>query len=118
MSEIKNVCNAIARNNNSIRRWHSGFEACRQQNFDEFSVKPFKNGDYIYEVKKQGDEVIYTVSDGKNKASFPVLYSFGEGRKEQVYIFKLTLRKMEVNSAFCILNSKFIWKNKTLSERI
>ena len=55
---------------------------------DEISPKPFKNGDYVYEIKKAGDQVIYTVSDGKNKSSFPVLYSFGEGRKGQVYIFK------------------------------
>ena len=37
---------------------------------DEFPLKPFKNGDFIYEIKKQGDEIIYTVSDGKNKTSF------------------------------------------------
>lgn len=55
---------------------------------DEFSPKPFKNGDYVYEIKKQDDEIIYTVSDGKNKQTFPVLYSFGEGRKGQVYIFR------------------------------
>lgn len=55
---------------------------------DEFPPKPFKNGDYTYEIKKQGGEIIYTVSDGKNKQSFPVLYSFGEGQKGQVYIFK------------------------------
>ncbi|MGI9036419.1 MAG: hypothetical protein ACR2GD_10325 [Pyrinomonadaceae bacterium] len=55
---------------------------------DEFSVKPFTNGDYTYEVKKQGDEIIYTVSDGKTKRSFLVLYSLGEGREGQVYIFK------------------------------
>ncbi|MDQ2747402.1 MAG: hypothetical protein M3T96_09095 [Acidobacteriota bacterium] len=55
---------------------------------DEFPSKPFKNGDYIYEVKKQGGDITYTVSDGKNKQSFPVLYSFGEGRKAQVYIFR------------------------------
>lgn len=55
---------------------------------DEFPTKPFKNGGYTYEIKKQGDEIIYTVSDGVNKQSFPVLYSFGVGREGQVYIFK------------------------------
>ena len=55
---------------------------------DEFPAKPFTNGDYTYEVKKQGDEIIYTVSDGKTTQTFPVLYSLGEGREGQVYIFK------------------------------
>ena len=55
---------------------------------NEFPPKPFKNGNYTYEIKKQGDKIVYTVSDGENVSVFPVLYSFGEGRKGQVYIFK------------------------------
>lgn len=48
----------------------------------------FKNGEYSYQIKRQGNADIYTVTDGKNTISEPVLYSFGEGRISQVYIFR------------------------------
>ena len=67
---------------------HAILKPADSKMLDEFPPKPFKNGDYTYEIKKQGDKVIYTVSDGKTTSVFPVLYSFGEGRKGQVYIFK------------------------------
>lgn len=67
---------------------HAILQPADSKFLDEFPPKPFKVGDYTYEVKKQGDKIIYTVSDGKNTSVFPVLYSFGEGRKGQVYIFK------------------------------
>ena len=67
---------------------HAILKPADSKMLDEFPPKPFKNGNYTYEVKKEGDKVTYTVSDGKNTQSFPVLYSFGEGRKAQVYIFK------------------------------
>ena len=67
---------------------HAILEPADSKMLDEFPPKPFKNGEYTYEVKKQGDKIIYTVSDGKTTSVFPVLYSFGEGRKAQVYIFK------------------------------
>ena len=67
---------------------HAILQPADSKMLDEFPAKPFKIGDYVYAVKKQGDKVIYTVGDGKNEMSFPVLYSFGEGRKGQVYVFK------------------------------
>ena len=67
---------------------HALLQSVDGRMLEEFPPKPFKLGDYTYEVKKQDDGIIYTVSDGKNKTSFPIMYSFGEGRKGQVYIFK------------------------------
>jgi hypothetical protein len=47
----------------------------------------FKNGAYTYEIVRKADAVTYTVSDGVNKITEPVVYCFGEGQKGQVFIF-------------------------------
>lgn len=67
---------------------HALLQPVDSKMLEEFPPKPFKLGEYTYEVEKQNDKIVYTVSDGKTKNSFPILYSFGEGRKGQVYIFK------------------------------
>jgi Cytochrome c554 and c-prime len=48
----------------------------------------FRNGPYSYQITRQGDRSIYTVSDGVNTISEPILYCFGQGVAGQTYIFR------------------------------
>jgi Cytochrome c554 and c-prime len=48
----------------------------------------FRNGPYSYQITRQGDRSIYTVSDGVNTISEPILYCFGQGVAGQTYIFQ------------------------------
>ena len=48
----------------------------------------FKNGNYSYELARQGKDVVYTVSDGAKSISTPILYCFGQGHVGQTYIFR------------------------------
>jgi hypothetical protein len=48
----------------------------------------FKNGNYTYEISRQGRNLTYTVSDGVNSISQPILYCFGQGHVGQTYLFR------------------------------
>ena len=48
----------------------------------------FKNGNYTYEITRRGQNVTYTVSDGANSISKPILYCFGQGHIGQTYVFR------------------------------
>ena len=48
----------------------------------------FKNGNYTYEIAKQGKNITYTVSDGVNSISRPILYCFGQGHIGQTFLFR------------------------------
>jgi hypothetical protein len=48
----------------------------------------FRNGPYAYEITRQGKGSIYSVSDGVNTISEPILYCFGKGVTGQTYIFR------------------------------
>lgn len=48
----------------------------------------FKAGPYTTEIKRQGNENIYSVSIGKETIAVPILYAFGQGHAGQTYIFK------------------------------
>ena len=43
-------------------------------------------GPYTYEVKRNGKESTYSVTDGKETLSFPIVYAFGEGKMGQTYV--------------------------------
>ena len=47
----------------------------------------FRNGSYSYQITRQGSRSIYTVGDGENKISEPLLYCFGN-RMGQTYLFR------------------------------
>lgn len=49
----------------------------------------FKNGNYNYEISRQGKNLTYSVSDGTNTIATPILYCFGEGNIGQTYLFRL-----------------------------
>src|SRR5438309_10048221 len=48
----------------------------------------FRNGPYSYQIVRDGKRSIYTISDGLNSISEPVLYCFGQGKAGQTYVFQ------------------------------
>jgi Cytochrome c554 and c-prime len=47
----------------------------------------FQSGRFSYVIKREGRQSIYTVSDGAESISVPILYAFGQGKAGQTYIF-------------------------------
>ena len=45
-------------------------------------------GSYSYEIKRDNNQSIYSVTDGKETISVPILYSFGQGKAGQTYVLK------------------------------
>jgi hypothetical protein len=45
-------------------------------------------GPYTYEIKRQGKQSVYSVTDGKDTISFPIVYAFGQGKMGQTYVFE------------------------------
>ena len=48
----------------------------------------FKNGNYSYEISRQGKNLTYTISDGAHSISNPILYCFGQGHVGQTFLFR------------------------------
>lgn len=48
----------------------------------------FRQGKFSYEIVRKGNQSIYTVTDGEEIISEPILYSFGQGKAGQTYILK------------------------------
>lgn len=48
----------------------------------------FRFGAYTFEIKREGDQSIYSVSDGARTVAEPILYSFGQGKAGQTYVFR------------------------------
>src|SRR6266540_549082 len=46
----------------------------------------FRSGAYVYEIVREADKSVYSVSDGSNKISEPILYAFGQGNAGQTYV--------------------------------
>jgi len=40
----------------------------------------FRIGNYFYEIKRKDKQSVYSVTDGKETISLPILYAFGEGQ--------------------------------------
>ena len=45
-------------------------------------------GPYTYEIKRDGKESTYSVTDGKQTISLPIHYAFGQGRMGQTYMLE------------------------------
>jgi len=45
-------------------------------------------GPYTYEIKREGKESTYSVTDGKRTISLPIHYAFGQGRMGQTYMLE------------------------------
>ena len=48
----------------------------------------FRTGPYTYEIKRQDKQSVYTVTDGKDAISLPILYAFGQGKAGQTYVLQ------------------------------
>src|SRR5262249_7588171 len=48
----------------------------------------FRSGPYSYEITRKGDESFYTVTDGKETITLPVLFAFGQGKAGQTYVLQ------------------------------
>ena len=48
----------------------------------------FHTGPYTYSIFRQGKEILYTINDGTNTISKPILYCFGQGHVGQTYLFR------------------------------
>ncbi|HAF12093.1 MAG TPA: hypothetical protein DCK99_00065 [Blastocatellia bacterium] len=48
----------------------------------------FRSGAYSYEITRKGEQSLYTITDGTHTFSEPILYSFGQGKAGQTYIFR------------------------------
>ena len=47
-------------------------------------------GPYTYEIKRNGKQSFYSVTDGKETISFPIVYAFGQGKMGQTYCSSAT----------------------------
>src|ERR1051326_1765413 len=45
-------------------------------------------GPYSYEIKRDGKQSVYSVTDGKDTLSFPIVYAFGQGKMGQTYMLE------------------------------
>ena len=48
----------------------------------------FRNGNYTYEIKRKENQSVYSVTDGKETISLPILYAFGVGKAGQTYVLQ------------------------------
>ena len=48
----------------------------------------FRAGAYAYEIVRQGERSVYTVTDGKETMTLPILYAFGLGHAGQTYVLQ------------------------------
>jgi Cytochrome c554 and c-prime len=48
----------------------------------------FRNGPFDYQIVREGNRSIYTISDGSKSISEPILYCFGQGKAGQTYVFQ------------------------------
>jgi hypothetical protein len=61
------------------------------ENCDVLKTHPllgFRNGAYNYQIVREGSRSIYTISEGLNSISEPVLFCFGQGKAGQTYVFQ------------------------------
>lgn len=48
----------------------------------------FEIGNYKYEITRRDNQSLYSVSDGKETISLPILYAFGQGKAGQTYVLQ------------------------------
>jgi hypothetical protein len=52
------------------------------------SLLTFRHGNYTYEIKRKDNQSSYTVTDGKETITLPILYAFGQGKAGQTYLLQ------------------------------
>lgn len=81
---------------------HAALTAGRQANTMSRALEPvenceilktnprlnFRNGSYNYQIVRDGRQSIFTISNGADSISEPVLYCFGQGKAGQTYVLQ------------------------------
>jgi hypothetical protein len=49
----------------------------------------FRAGAFTFEITRRGEQSIYSVTDGRETVSAPILYAFGQGKAGQTYVYQL-----------------------------
>ncbi|MBV8807339.1 MAG: cytochrome c3 family protein [Acidobacteriaceae bacterium] len=66
----------------------------------QHAVLTFRDGVYHYRIERQGDQSLYSVTDGKNTVTVPLEYAFGLGKAGQTYVFELDGKMYESRVSF------------------
>lgn len=51
-------------------------------------IMTFRGDTYSYEIRRKDKESFYTVTDGKDSVTLPILYAFGQGKAGQTYVLQ------------------------------
>lgn len=54
----------------------------------ENPLMTFRTGPYTYEIKRREKQSFYTVTDGRETVTLPILYAFGQGKVGQTYVLR------------------------------
>ena len=54
----------------------------------EHPLLTFREGRYLYRIQREGDQSIYSVSDGQQTRQFTIGWAFGQGLAGQTYVFE------------------------------
>ena len=71
---------------NSMSRALSSIDSC-----EILKTHPhlsFRNGRYDYQIVREGNRSTFTITDGPNSISEPILFCFGQGKAGQTYVFR------------------------------
>ena len=60
----------------------------------------FRDGAYTYAIRRDGQSIDYSVSDGKQTVSAPVAWAFGLGAAGQTYVFERDGHRYESRVSF------------------
>ena len=70
------------------------------ENLKAYPKLSFRSGDYYFQITRQDNQSIYSVTDGKQTLSVPIAYSFGQGKSGQTYVLKLDGKFYESRVSF------------------
>lgn len=70
------------------------------ENLKKFPKLSFRSGEYLFQINREGNQSIYSVTNGKETLTAPIAYSFGQGKSGQTYVLKLDGRFYESRVSF------------------
>jgi hypothetical protein len=67
---------------------------------EEHKMLTFREGIYSYRIERQGNQSVYTVTDGKSTITVALQYAFGLGKAGQTYVFEREGKMYESRVSF------------------
>jgi uncharacterized cysteine cluster protein YcgN (CxxCxxCC family) len=67
---------------------------------EQHKILTFREGIYSYRIERQGNESVYTVTDGKSTITVRLQYAFGLGKAGQTYVFERAGKMYESRVSF------------------